>query len=53
MVAAALDWLATGSCRQLVSSKVGRAKTSRFDADDPYALPREPTPAQRWMPGVN
>jgi C-terminal processing protease CtpA/Prc len=53
MVAAALDWLATGTCRELMSSRTQRAKTSRLDADDPYALPHEPTPAQRWMPGVN
>jgi hypothetical protein len=53
MVAAALDWLATGTCGQLMSTQTGRAKTSRFDARDPYALPRTPTPAQWWLPGVN
>jgi len=53
MVAAALAWLATGACPQVMSTKTARAKTSRFDATDPYPLPTRPTPAQWWLPGVN
>jgi C-terminal processing protease CtpA/Prc len=53
MVAAALAWLSTGACTQVMSTKTARAKTSRFDATDPYPLPGRPTPAQWWLPGVN
>lgn len=53
MVAAALAWLSTGACTQVMTTKAARAKTSRFDATDPYPLPRRPTPAQWWLPGVN
>ena len=53
MVAAALAWLATGACPQVMSTKTARAKTSRFDTTDPYPLPSQPTPAQWWLPGVN
>lgn len=53
MVAAALGWLSTGACGQLMTTATARAKTSRFDVADPYPLPREPTPAQWWMPGVH
>jgi len=53
MVAAALAWLATGACPQVMSTKTARAKTSRFDTMDPYPLPSQPTPAQWWLPGVN
>jgi C-terminal processing protease CtpA/Prc len=53
MVAAALAWLQTGACPQVMSAATARAKTSRRDAFDPYPLPRDPTPAQWWLPGVN
>jgi hypothetical protein len=53
MVAAALGWLGTGACPQVMSAAAARAKTSRRDAVDPYPLPRDPTPAQWWLPGVN
>jgi len=53
MVAAALAWLQTGACPEVMSAATARAKTSRRDAVDPYPLPREPTPAQWWLPGVN
>jgi hypothetical protein len=53
MVAAALAWLSTGACTQVMTAKTARAKTSRFDATDPYPLPRRPTPAHWWLPGVN
>jgi hypothetical protein len=32
---------------------VGREKTSSGAAGALYPLPSRPTPAQRWMPGVN
>jgi C-terminal processing protease CtpA/Prc len=53
MVAAALAWLSTGACAQVMATKTARTKTSRFDATDPYPLPTRPTPAQWWLPGVN
>jgi len=53
MVAAALGWLQTGACAQLMTAKVGREKTSSGAAGALYPLPSRPTPAQRWMPGVN
>lgn len=53
MAAAALAWLATGACVQAMPARAARAKTSRFEATDAYALPRRPTPAQWWLPGVN
>jgi len=53
LVAAALGWLGTGACPRVMSAATARVKTSRRDAVDPYPLPREPTPAQWWLPGVN
>lgn len=52
MVAAALAWLQTGACAQVMTAKVGREKTIGM-AGAPYPLPGRPTPAQRWLPGVN
>jgi len=53
LVAAALAWLRTGACTQVMASKVGRDKASRPAADASYPLPSRPTPAQWWLPGVN
>jgi C-terminal processing protease CtpA/Prc len=52
LVAAALVWLGTGACQQVMTTSTARAKTSRFDAADAYPLPKHPTPAQWWLPGV-
>ena len=53
MLAAALGWLRTGACPQIMSSATARAKPSRPGADDPYPRPRQPSAAQWWLPGVN
>jgi carboxyl-terminal processing protease len=53
MVAAALAWLQTGACAQLMPSTLARARTAGDAAVAPHPLPGRPTPAQRWMPGVN
>jgi carboxyl-terminal processing protease len=52
-VAAALAWLQTGACAQLMPSTLARARTAGDAAVAPHPLPGRPTPAQRWMPGVN
>ena len=53
MVAAALGWLRTGACPEVMSSTTARAKTARFGAGDPYTRPRQPSAAQWWLPGLN
>lgn len=51
LVQAALEWLRTGACPAVMSAGTGRAKATAT-AGDRYPLPREPSPAQRWLPGV-
>jgi len=53
MVAAALGWLRTGACPEVMPSATARAKTARFGAGDPYPMPRQPSAAQWWLPGLN
>jgi C-terminal processing protease CtpA/Prc len=52
LTAAALEWLGTGACTSLISEAPGRGKPSGAPATDRPALPRPPSPAQLWMPGV-
>jgi carboxyl-terminal processing protease len=53
LVAAALDWLRTGACRTVMTSTKARAKTAQARAHDPYPMPRRPSAAQWWLPGLN
>lgn len=53
MVAAGLAWLGGGSCTPMTATTTARAKAGRFDPAAPYRVPRRPTPAQWWLPGVH
>jgi C-terminal processing protease CtpA/Prc len=53
MVAAALGWLRTGACPEVMSGAAARAKTAPFGAGDRYQMPRRPSAAQWWLPGLN
>lgn len=52
LVQAALEWLRTGACPTVIASGTARAKTAAASGDR-YPLPRTPSPAQRWLPGVD
>jgi len=52
LTAAALEWLATGACPTLISGTPARSKPFGAPATGRPALPRQPSPAQLWMPGV-
>jgi C-terminal processing protease CtpA/Prc len=52
MVAAALDWLQTGACPEAMSIPTARAKAARPEAGGTFPLPRHPSAAQWWLPGV-
>lgn len=52
LAAAALDWLKTGSCAAAIApAATGAAKPG--GATDRYPLPRHPSAAQHWLPGLN
>jgi C-terminal processing protease CtpA/Prc len=53
MVAAALDWLRTGACPTVMTSTTARAKTAQTGAGGSYPMPRRPSAAQWWLPGLN
>jgi len=53
MVAAALGWLRTGACPAVMPVATARSKTARADEAERYPLPRQPAPAQWWLPGIN
>ena len=51
LTGAALDWIGTGACRSLISGTVeGRAKPSAVAAQP---RPRQPSAAERWLPGIH
>jgi C-terminal processing protease CtpA/Prc len=52
MTAAALEWLRTGACGTVMSDSAARAKPRAEPGTDRYPLPRHPTPAQWWLPGI-
>jgi C-terminal processing protease CtpA/Prc len=52
LTAAALEWLGTGACAALINQTSARSKPSGSPSVAPPALPRQPSPAQLWMPGV-
>jgi carboxyl-terminal processing protease len=52
LTAAALEWLQTGACPAVMGDTPARAKPSGTGPADPTPLPRQPSPAQVWMPGV-
>jgi hypothetical protein len=53
LTAAALAWLGTGACTTMIPATTARAKPGGAAAPDRYPLPRQPSPAQLWLPGVN
>jgi C-terminal processing protease CtpA/Prc len=54
LTAAALEWLGTGACAGLIPAAAARAEPSgTAAAPGPYPLPRQPAPAQHWLPGVS
>jgi hypothetical protein len=47
---AALQWINTGACTSVISSFVaGQAKTGPTSR---YPLSRQPSAAERWVPGI-
>jgi C-terminal processing protease CtpA/Prc len=51
MVATALGWLNTGTCAPMAAT-LARGKTGTGGANE-YPMPRHPSAAQWWLPGVN
>ncbi|HET7204574.1 MAG TPA: S41 family peptidase [Steroidobacteraceae bacterium] len=51
MTAAALDWFATGACPPMTGATGGRLKPF-LDGQPAYPKPRQPTPAEHWLPGI-
>ncbi|HEX6571991.1 MAG TPA: S41 family peptidase, partial [Steroidobacteraceae bacterium] len=49
----AMDWLTNGACNTLMGAAAvdGRQKPA-FERVTPYPRPLEPTPAERWLPGI-
>jgi len=52
LTAAALEWLGSGACTSLITEAPARSKPSLAQAAGRPLLPRQPSPAQLWMPGV-
>jgi C-terminal processing protease CtpA/Prc len=52
LAAAALEWLRTGTCPALIGQTPARSKPLGAQASDRPVPPRQPSPAQLWMPGV-
>lgn len=53
LTAAALAWLGTGACTSVIPATTPRAKPAGTSAAERYPLPKQPSPAQLWLPGVN
>jgi len=53
LTAAALAWLGTGACTNVIPASTARTKPARTSASERYPLPKQPSPAQYWLPGVN
>ena len=53
LTAAALAWLGTGACTNVIPATTARAKPAGTSAAERYPLPKQPSPAQFWLPGVN
>jgi hypothetical protein len=53
LTAAALAWLGTGACTNVIAATTARAKPAGTSAAERYPLPKRPSPAQFWLPGVN
>jgi C-terminal processing protease CtpA/Prc len=53
LTAAALAWLGTGACTSVIPATTARAKPGGTSAAERYPLPKQPSPAQFWLPGVN
>jgi C-terminal processing protease CtpA/Prc len=53
LTAAALAWLGTGACTDVIAATTARAKPTGTSATERYPLPKQPSPAQLWLPGVN
>jgi C-terminal processing protease CtpA/Prc len=51
--AAALDWLKTGTCASVISAVPGVSAKPGGGPLDRYPLPKHPSAAQRWLPGIN
>lgn len=51
LTAAALQWLGTGACASLITQTTARSKPAAPSATR-LVLPKQPSPARLWMPGV-
>jgi len=52
MVAAALAWFDTGACAPMDAATAGGRLKPLFDREGPYPRPRQPSPAEHWLPGI-
>ena len=52
LTAAALEWLGTGACTSLMTQTPARSKPTGAPSAGRPAPPKQPSPAQLWMPGV-
>jgi hypothetical protein len=50
LTAAALAWLDTGACSSVITAQA--LQKAQRAAPERYGLPRHPSAAQRWLPGV-
>jgi C-terminal processing protease CtpA/Prc len=53
LTAAGLAWLATGACASIIPTAGARAKPAGAAVPPRQPLPKNPSPAQHWLPGVN
>jgi C-terminal processing protease CtpA/Prc len=49
---AALDWMATGACPPMTGTAATRTTREGASAPGDPPLSRRPTPAERWLPGI-
>jgi carboxyl-terminal processing protease len=52
LTAAALDWLGTGRCERVISPGAARAKPGFAPDAATRPVPRRPTAAEQWLPGI-
>jgi C-terminal processing protease CtpA/Prc len=53
MIAAGLEWLQTGACGAVIApTAAARAMGATVEPKDRYPMPRNPSPAERMLPGL-
>ncbi len=52
LVQAALDWIGTGACGNVISAAPGGLLKPDGSRAPPFPRPREPSNAEHWLPGI-